>query len=99
MGCGGSKQGSGTVLERPGANKIKIWGDYFSSDTRTLLAILETSGVQYDFQLISMLNEEHKQQSYLTINPSGQIPLVTEGTNKIIGGGNSHIQYICGAYK
>ena len=31
-------------------------------------------------------------------NPSGQIPTITEGQYKIIGGGNTHVQYLVNSH-
>ena len=45
MGCGGSKD----TLERPGQGKLTVWGDYFNSDTRTIIAILDYAGVPHNF--------------------------------------------------
>jgi hypothetical protein len=44
MGCSASKE---TTLERPGAGKLTVWGDYFNSDTRTIIAILNISGIMH----------------------------------------------------
>jgi len=63
MGCSGTKP---TTLERPQSSRLTVWGDYFNSDTRTLLAILNIAGVPYVFEKVNMLNEEHKKDSYLT---------------------------------
>ena len=87
MGCGPSTPAS---IERlPGSGRLTVYGDHFNSDTRALLGILKVSGVPHQFEKISLLQEQNKQPSYLAQNPSGQIPMITEGQFKIIGGGNS----------
>ena len=45
MGCGNS-----APLEKPGQKKLVIWGDYFNSDTRTMLAILTIAGVAHNLE-------------------------------------------------
>jgi hypothetical protein len=44
MGCSGSKE---NTLERPGSGKLTVWGDYFNSDTRTILSILFIAGIPH----------------------------------------------------
>ena len=96
MGCGGSKdQHSSERL----SSRLTVYGDYFNSDTRTLLGILKISQVAHSFQEVKMLKEEHRQPSYLAQNPSGQIPMITEGQFKIIGGGNTFINFLVNSHK
>jgi len=78
MGCGGSKD-QGQAMQGPGSQKLTVYGDHFNSDTRTLLGILKIAGVPHAFERVNMLNEDHRKESYLRINPSGQIPMITEG--------------------
>lgn len=49
MGCGGSKE---NTLDRPGSGKLTVWGDYFNSDTRTILAIVNIAGVPHQLEEI-----------------------------------------------
>ena len=46
MGCSGSKE---NTLDRPGAasGKLTVWGDYFNSDTRTILSILTVAVIPH----------------------------------------------------
>jgi len=92
MGCGGSKE---NTLERPGGGRLTIWGDYFNSDTRTILSVLYIAGVPYQLEEIDMFKGDHKKDSYLAINPSGQIPMITEGSFKILGGNSIFLIYLC----
>jgi hypothetical protein len=43
MDSGGSKENR---LVRPGGAQT-VWGDYFNSDTRTILSILSIAGIPY----------------------------------------------------
>jgi len=66
MGCSGSKE---NVLDRPGvagSGKLTVWGDYFSSETRTILAILEHAGVAHSLEEVDQFRGDQKKQSYLT---------------------------------
>lgn len=44
--CGGKEGGS---LERPGSGILTIYGDYFSPETRTLMALIQIGGVPHNF--------------------------------------------------
>lgn len=74
MGCAGSKKGPESLarpddiqLSRGAAiqGKPKVWGDYFTSETRAVLAVLKLAKIDHDFQLVDTLKDEHKQESYL----------------------------------
>lgn len=62
MGCGASQS---NVAERPGQGKLTVWGDYFNSETRTIIAILNIAGVPFTIQEVDLFKGEHKQASYL----------------------------------
>ena len=63
MGCGNSSPGP---IERlPGSGRLTVYGDYFNTETRTLLGILKVSGVPHHFEKVSMIQEEHRKPSYL----------------------------------
>ena len=72
-----------------------LWGDYLSAETRTILSILTISGVPYSFQLVDTLRNEQKAQSYLAVNPTSTIPMVTDGGFKVLGGSQVLLNYIC----
>lgn len=55
MGCSGSKNGPNSI-ERP--SKMRVYGDYYNNDTRTILAILKIAKIPYDFQPVDTLMEE-----------------------------------------
>lgn len=42
-----------------------VWGDYFNSDTRTLLSILSISGVPFELKEIDTFKEEQKKPEYI----------------------------------
>lgn len=95
MGCSGSKE---NTLDRPGgagSGKLTVWGDYFNSETRTVLAILSIAGVPHSLEEIDQFRGDLKKESYLAMNPSGQIPMISEGMFKILGGSNTLMAYLC----
>ena len=61
MGCGDSKgEGVSQTPEKRGImkkapQKLQVYGDWFSSDTRAIIAILKHSKIEYDFKLVDCL--------------------------------------------
>jgi hypothetical protein len=64
MGCSGSKE---NTLERPGnySSKLTVWGDYFNSDTRTILSILLVAGIPHVLEEVDQFKGDHKKESYI----------------------------------
>ena len=99
MGCSGSKGSGGESLERltlQKGGKLTLWGDHFNSETRAILSILEIANVPYEFVEVNTLEDKHKEDNYKRINPSGTIPFIENGNDKVIGGGITNIQYLIG---
>ena len=88
MGCGPSENVA------PGSNKITIWGDYFSQDTRALLAICEMASADIDFRQIDTLKKQNFTSPYIDQNPNGTIPMLTHGQTKVIGDGEAIFNYL-----
>ena len=80
MGCGGS-----TTVDRTGGG-LNIYGDFFNPDTRTILAVVDIAGVSYNFNLVDHLAKENTKEPYTSVNPTGQIPMISQGGFKILGG-------------
>ena len=100
MGCGGSKAQGGVSVNGSLTTKgVQLYGDYFNSDTRAVASILDLSGVDFQFMTVDTLQEEHRKESYLTINKAGTIPTLIVGQDKIISGGNTFPLYLAGQFK
>lgn len=95
MGCGGSKPQAAPSFNQ----KLTVYGDHFNSDTRTLLGILKVSKVSHVFERVNTFEREQTQPAYLQLNPSGQIPTLTEGAFNVIGGGNTMINFLVNKHK
>ena len=52
MGCGPSENQSPAVGKD---NKLRIYGDFFSADTRALIAICQMANIEHNFELIDTL--------------------------------------------
>ena len=62
------------------ASKLKLLGAYGSTCTRTVLATLEETGTEFDFQAVNFMVGEHKSADYLAKQqPFGQIPVLWDG--------------------
>jgi glutathione S-transferase len=64
------------------------------SDTRTIRCILDLCEIAYDFKEINTLKGEHQNESYRKICPLQQVPMIVDGTNKVLGRTKAFIMYI-----
>ena len=46
-------------MEKPGSGLIVVHGDYFNSDTRLILSILDIAGVKYQFKLVDQFLKQN----------------------------------------
>ena len=44
---------------------LKVYGNQFNSDTRTILTLLDISGLEYEFEEIDIFKGEHQEPDYL----------------------------------
>jgi glutathione S-transferase len=75
--------------------KYMLWGDYLNPETRTILSIFYIAGVPHQMTEVDTLKGEHKLQTYLSVNPTGTIPMITDGGYKIMGGSQVFLNYLC----
>ena len=75
--------------------EVKVYGDWFDPDTRTIMVLLRIAGVECNFTEIDQLQNQHKQNDYLDINPIGQVPTLVEGHDKVFGATKVFISYLC----
>ena len=97
MGGCGSKDNN--TLERPGQGVLTIWGDYFTPETRTIVAILQMCSIKFEFHSVDQFKGEHKKEEYLAMNPTGSIPTLTEGRFLILGGYLVFLNYLANHHK
>ncbi|CAM8930787.1 unnamed protein product [Rhodiola kirilowii] len=53
---------------------LTVHGSPFSGATMAVLACLYEKELQFDFVPVDMAAGEHKTESFLTLNPFGQVP-------------------------
>ena len=85
---------------RPEGGKTEVWGDYFQSDTRMILAVLDYCGdTNYEFHSVNSLESKEEEEEYLKINPTGKIPTLKEKKYIMLGSGDTTIlTYLCKAH-
>jgi len=91
MGCGG--QGGARQVELP--KNLTIFGHIMDSQTRSLMSICDKAGVKYIFNKIDTIAGDNKQSRYLSINPTGHIPMIEEGHFKVLGGNHIILIFLC----
>jgi len=89
MGCGPSDDLS---AQRNG--KLQVYGDYFSSDTRAILIACKYAEVEYDFKHINTLKLENVTDEFKRINPTGQIPMLVQGQNRVLAPGFTLFEWL-----
>lgn len=60
--------------------RIKLYGDYVSIETRTLMAIMKHCEVKFDFELVDSFKKEQKSPAFQAKNPAASIPLLTHNS-------------------
>ncbi|KAG2260471.1 hypothetical protein Bca52824_079765 [Brassica carinata] len=61
----------------------KVYGNPFSTSTRRVLAVLLEKGLSYESITVDLKSGEHKTESFLSLNPFGQIPVFVDGNIKL----------------
>jgi len=64
-----------------------VYGDWFSSDTRAVIAILKHADIEHDFHLIDTLAQKNMEDDYLSLSPNGHIPMVIQREMKVLSQG------------
>ena len=91
MGCGPAQP---EAPEAKGNKGITIYGDYFSADTRALIVMCDIAEIEYTLEMIDTLNNDHSKDTYLALNPTGAIPMLTVGNNNVISQGQVLFDWI-----
>ncbi len=80
-----------------GHGQLTIWGDFFTPETRTIKNMVAICGVPHNLNVVSTISGENKADKYLTINPTGSVPTITDihGNQYVLGGFSIYINYLC----
>ena len=72
---------------RPESKKLTLWGDYINADTKAILSVLELCHIEHEYHNVETMLEEHKRNAEFTaVSPIQEVPVITEGSYKIISG-------------
>ena len=81
---------------RPVSKKLTLWGDYINSDTKAILSVLRICNIEHEYNNIETMLEEHKRNADFTaVSPIMEVPVITEGSYKIISGPCQFMYYLC----
>lgn len=58
---------------------ITLYGHELSGNTYKVRLFLELLNLNYEYKPVDLIKGEHKQPSYLAINPFGQVPALVDG--------------------
>ena len=58
---------------------MKLYGYYRSSATYRLRIILNTKGLDWDYQSVNLLAGEQKNEAFRSLNPLGLVPILDTG--------------------
>ena len=83
-----------STLDKPGQSILTVWGDFFSSETRTIMTMIRMADLKHEFHEIDQFKGDHKTEDYLKLNPIGTLPTVTEGRFLILGGYIVFLNYL-----
>lgn len=71
-----------------------LYGFPFSQHSRRVVSLLEEASLEYEFNVIDMMNGEHMSPNYLTINPNHQVPTLIADNIKLHES-NAILRYLC----
>ena len=102
MDCSGSKRQGGESIDgrtNLANNEVTLYGDYFNSDTRSIASILDFCNIKFQFIPVNTLEQEHKQESYLSVNKAGTVPMLVVDQYKILAGGSTFLLFLAGQFE
>ena len=81
---------------RPASKKLTLWGDMTNADTKAILTVILICHIDHEYRNLETLKEEHKRnEEFAVVSPIQEIPVITEGSYKIISGPSQFMFYLC----
>ncbi|KAI4301378.1 hypothetical protein L6164_034663 [Bauhinia variegata] len=62
---------------------IKVHGSPISTATMRVIACLHEKELDFEFVVLDMANQQHKEEPFLSLNPFGQVPAFEDGDLKL----------------
>lgn len=78
-------------------NAIRIHRHALSGHSHRVELFASLAGINHDLVDVDLMSGEHKKQPFLTLNPSGQVPVVEDGET-IISDSNAILVYLARKY-
>lgn len=78
-------------------SKIKLYGYPTSGHTHKARLFLSLLKLDYEFVQVDLLSGEHKQASFLALNPFGQVPVLVDGEG-VVADSNAILVYLARTY-
>ena len=73
---------------------MKVFGNYFMPEMRTLCVLLDLNEIPYSTENIDIFNDAGR-KDYFSLNPGEQIPTIIKGFQTIIADPPHLYKYIC----
>ena len=81
---------------RPASKKLTLWGDYMKAETKAILTVLQMFAIEHEYNNLDTLKDEHKtSEEFAIVSPIQEVPVITEGSYKIISGPCQFMYYLC----
>ena len=74
--------------------QLKVFGNFFVPEMRTVCALLDLNEVQYQTDTIDIFTKEGRQE-YQSFNPSQMMPTLIDGFLTVLGDPPHIYKYIC----
>jgi glutathione S-transferase len=78
-------------------NAIKIYSFPLSGHSHRVVLFASIAGIAHEVINLDLANGEHKKETYLAINPAGQVPAIVDGENAI-SDSNAILVYLARKY-
>lgn len=73
---------------------MKLYGDYFSADTRAAIVICKMSDLDFDLELVQQLELENYKTEYTSLNPTNSVPMIVWQDTKVVSSGQLFFEYL-----
>lgn len=79
------------------SNQIKIYGFPLSGHSHRVELFANLAGINHQMIKVNLAEGEHKKESFLSLNPVGQVPVIVDG-DTVISDSNAILVYLARKY-
>lgn len=80
-------------------NKIKLIGFSLNADTYAMQLILKKAGINFDYEEVNMLKNEHESETFEKVHPCKFLPILQDGDAFIYGTTFIMLMHVCNRFK